>query len=48
MDAIHKDMEKFVFEKHEYEKNSKIFDKKVANALANNEVQMTINKNKLL
>ena len=48
MDAIHKDMEKWVFDRHEHEKNNKIFDKKVANALANSEVQMTINKNKLL
>ena len=48
MDAIHEDMEKWVFDRHEHEKNNKIFDKKVANALANSEVQMTINKNKLL
>ena len=46
MDAIFKDMETFVFEKHEAEKNEKIFDKSVANALANGEVEFTINKNK--
>jgi len=27
-------------------KNEKVFDKKVANALANGEVELTINKNK--
>ena len=45
MDAIHKDMEKFIFEKHEFEKNEKIFDKSVANAIANENVSMTIKKN---
>ena len=45
MESIHKDMEKFVFEKHELlQKNP--FDKKIANAMANSEVEMTINKNK--
>ena len=48
MEAIHKDMEKFVFEKHEYEKNEKIFDKSVVNAVANENVEMTINKNKAM
>ena len=46
MDAIHNDMEKWVFAKHEFEKNEKIFDDKVANAIANGEVELTINKNK--
>ena len=46
MDAIFKDMETFVFEKHEAQKNEKIFDKSVANALANGEVEFTVNKNK--
>ena len=45
MDALHRDMEKFVFEKHEYEKNEKIYDDKVANALANGEVEMSIKRN---
>ena len=48
MDAIHNDMEKFVFEKHEHEKNEKIFDKSVVNAVANENVEMTINKNKAM
>ena len=50
MDAIHNDMEKFVFEKHEFEKNEKIFDKSVANALSNSEVDLQLNKvtNKLI
>ena len=48
MDAIHRDMETFVFEKHEFEKNEKIFDKSVANAIANENVELTVNKNKLL
>ena len=46
MDAIFKDMETFIFEKHEAQKNEKIFDKSVANALANGEVEFTVNKNK--
>ena len=46
MDAIHRDMEKWVFEKHEFEKNEKLFDKSVANAIANDNVSLTINKNK--
>jgi hypothetical protein len=48
MESLHKDMEKWVFEKHEYEKNEKIFDKSVANAMANDNVEMTINKNKTM
>ena len=46
MDAILEDMEKYIFEKHKFEKNEKVFDKSVANALANGEVEMSINKNK--
>ena len=45
MDAILVDMEKYIFEKHEFEKDEKIFDKKVANAIANGEVEMSIKKN---
>ena len=41
MESLHKDMEQFVFEKHEFEKNEKIFDKSVANALANAEIDTT-------
>ena len=41
MDALHKDMEQFVFEKHEFSKNEKIFDKSVSNALANAEIDTT-------
>jgi hypothetical protein len=48
MEAIHRDMEKWVFAKHEFEKNEKIFDEKVANAIANGEVELTINKNKTM
>jgi hypothetical protein len=46
MESLHNDMEKFIFEKNESEKNEKIFDKSVANAIANSNVEMTINKNK--
>ena len=45
MESIHSDMEQWIFEKHEFEKNEKIFDTKVANALANGEVEMSIKKN---
>ena len=45
MEAIHKDMEQWVFEKHEFEKNEKIFDMSVANAMANDNVEMSIKKN---
>tara|TARA_R100001594_G_scaffold121002_1_gene156788 strand:+ start:193 stop:696 length:504 start_codon:yes stop_codon:yes gene_type:complete len=45
MDAILEDMEKYIFEKHKFEKNEKVFDKSVANALANGEVEMSIKKN---
>ena len=48
MESLHNDMEKFVFEKHKYEQNEKIFDKSVANAVANENVEMTINKNKAM
>ena len=50
MDALLDDMEKYIFEKHEFEKNEKIFDKSVANALANSEVDLQLNKvtNKLI
>ena len=45
MDAILEDMEKYIFEKHKFEKNEKVFDKSVANALANGEVEMSVKKN---
>ena len=45
MDAILADMEKYIFEKYEFEKNEKIFDKSVANAMANSNVEMSIKKN---
>ena len=44
--AIHRDMEKWVFEKHEFEKNEKLFDKSVANAMSNANVEMSIKQNK--
>ena len=45
MDALLDDMEKYIFEKHEFEKNEKIFDMSVANAMANSNVEMSIKKN---
>ena len=45
MDAVLADMEKYIFEKHEFEKNEKIFDMSVANAMANDNVEMSIKKN---
>jgi hypothetical protein len=45
MESLNNDLEKFVFEKHKFEKNEKIFDKSVANALANSNVEMQIKKN---
>ena len=47
MDAIHNDMEKWVFERDKILKQNP-FDKKVANAMANSEVELTINKNKAM
>ena len=44
MEAIHRDMEQWV-EEMTKEKNKNPFDETVANALANGEVEMTINKN---
>jgi hypothetical protein len=44
MEAIERDMEQWIDEL-EKQKNEKVFDNKVANALANGEVEMTINKN---
>ncbi len=44
MEAIHRDMEQWVEAITEERKNNP-FDMKVANALANGEVEMTINKN---
>ena len=46
MKAIEKDMEQWIDEL-EKQKNEKVFDDKVANALANGEVEMSIKKNKL-
>ena len=45
MVSIEKDMEQWINEKHEFEKNEKIFDKSVANAMANDNVEMSIKKN---
>jgi len=45
MESIHRDMEQWIFEKHEFEKNEKIFDMSVANAMANDNVEMSIKKN---
>ena len=44
MDSILKDMEQWVEEKTKL-KNEKVFDDKIANALANGEVEMSIKKN---
>ena len=44
MESIEKEMEQWVDE-FEKIKNEKVFDTKVANALANGEVEMSINKN---
>jgi hypothetical protein len=44
MDSIEKDMEQLIVERHKMLQQNP-FDKTVANALANGEVQMTINKN---
>ena len=44
MTALEKDMEQWIVEL-EKQKNEKVFDKKVANALANGEVEMSIKKN---
>ena len=47
MESIEKDMIQWIDEMQKT-KDKNPFDEKVANALANSEVQMTINKNKLL
>ena len=47
MESIHNDMEKYVFERHEMLKENP-FDKTIANAIANENVEMTINKNKTM
>ena len=44
MESIEKEMEQWIDEL-EKQKNEKVFDTKVANALANGEVEMSINKN---
>ena len=46
MDAIDKDMEQFVFNRHE-ENKIDVFDDSVANAIANDNVRQTMKKNKL-
>ena len=48
MEALEKDMFRWMDEKEKYEKTEKIFDKSVANAIANENVNMTINKNKAM
>ena len=45
MESIEKDMVQWIDEKHEFEKNEKIFDKSVANAMANDNIEMSIKKN---
>ena len=45
IEEIHNDMEKYVFERHELLKENP-FDKTIANAIANENVELTINKNK--
>ena len=45
MDSLQKEMEQWIDEL-EKRKQEKVFDTKVANALANSEVEFTINKNK--
>ena len=45
MKSIEKDMEQWINEKHKFEKDEKIFDKSVANAMANDNVEMSIKKN---
>ena len=45
MESIQKDMEQWIDEL-EKRKDEKVFDKSIANALANANVEMTINKNK--
>ena len=45
MESLEKDMEQFIFEKHDFEKNEKIFDTSVANAMANSNIEMSIKKN---
>ena len=47
MESIQKDMEQWVDAITE-ERKGKVFDNKLANALANGEVEMTINKNKTM
>ena len=47
MESIHRDMEQWIDEL-EKRKDEKIFDKSVANALANGEVEMSIHKNKTI
>ena len=47
MEAIEKDMAQWV-EEVTKERQTKVFDKSVANAMANSNVEMTINKNKTI
>ena len=48
MEALEKDFISFLEEREKFEKTEKIFDKSVANAIANENVEMTINKNKAM
>ena len=48
MEALEKDMFRWMDEKEKFEKTEKIFDESVANAIANENVNMTINKNKAM
>ena len=45
MKSIEKDMEQWINEKHEFEKNEKVFDMSVANSMANDNIEMAIKKN---
>ena len=47
MASLEEDMEQWVDE-IEMERRGKVFDDKVANALANSNVEMTVNKNKTM
>jgi hypothetical protein len=47
MKSIERDMEQYIDEKHKWLQQNP-FDETIANALANGEVEMTINKNKTM
>ena len=45
MDSVEEDLKQFIFNRHD-ENESKIFDSSVANAIANDNIRQTMNKNK--